>query len=338
MREPKSRGCGRLLRRSLLTTVAPATDPARRGFHVKCPATGELLEKISDALLTGYTHAMESAAPATVERPLRIIPANLRGFAYEGAAMGFAVRDGMSLGRGGRFARFLAGPGTDHSYAAYAGLGRALARLPKFLWPRADTVDASARWPVLDGYGFHQACLDPDRYIHEQVQESRVPWSAGDATPFGKRAIDHGIGRAIWFVCGADVRLALALINRFSPSRRPDLYSGAGFAATYAGGADAMELEMFWARAGVHRRQVAQGSAFAADARVRAGLTVQHTCVASRVFCDMTPFEVARLTDGARPAGVTQGDLSAYEAWRQRVADELAVRRGSARPTLGYAA
>jgi hypothetical protein len=333
MRVPKSRGFGRLLRRRLIATVAPDTDPVRRGFYEKCPATRERLEKISDALLAGYTYAVEAETPATVERPLRIIPANLRGFAYEGAAMGFAVRDGMSLGCGGRFARFLAGPGTDHSYAAHAGLGRALARLPKFLWPRADAVDPSGRWPVLDGYGFHQACFDPDRYIHGQSQESRFPWSAGGATSYGNRAIDHGIGRAIWFVGGADARLAIAMINRFPSSRRPDLYGGAGFAATYAGGADAMELEMFWQRAGVHRPQVAQGSAFAADAHVRAGLTVQHTCVASRVFCDMTPFEVARLTDEARPAQGMQGDLPLYEVWRQRVADELAARRGSARPT-----
>jgi hypothetical protein len=126
------------------------------------------------------------------------------------------------------------------------------------------------------------------------------------------------------------------MINRFPPFRRPDLYTGAGLAATYAGGADAMDLEMFWQRAGVYRPQIAQGSAFAAAARVRAGLTVQHTGVATRVFCDLTPCEAARLTNDVRPDRLFQEDLSAYETWRRRVADELAVRRGCVRTTRAY--
>src|SRR5262249_53674834 len=74
-----------------------------------------------------------------------------------------------------------------------------------------------------------------------------------------------------------------------------------GLAATYAGGAGEAELRLLADRAGEHRPQVAQASAFAADARVRAGLVVPHTELATQVFCGATPEEAAGISAAARP-------------------------------------
>src|SRR5207245_1132167 len=77
---------------------------------------------------------------------------------------------------------------------------------------------------------------------------------------YADRVIDQGIGRAMWFVGGADADLVATLIDRFPESRRGDLYGGAGLAATYAGGAEEAELRLLADRAGSHRFQVAQGA------------------------------------------------------------------------------
>jgi hypothetical protein len=320
----------------LLTPSSSATTLANRGFPEKSPAARELLEKIGESFLTGYGHAAESRTTLEAEERLELMPEQFRGFAYEGAAMGLAVRDGLPFGDAGRFGRLLAGRGADHIYMAYVGLGWAMARLPRFRWPDSEALDPLLRWLVLDGYGFHQAYFRTDRYVHEQFQDPRFPWPhPGDS--YAHRAIDQGIGRCLWFVGGTDVERVATLIGRFGAARRPDLYSGVGLAATYAGGADEDELRTLRRQAGEHRVQLAQGSAFAAEARVRAGLVLPHTHVATRVFCGLAPAEAAQVTHDVRPEPA-DGDPPAYEVWRMRVAARFAARPASSSPSESQSA
>ncbi|GAT67164.1 enediyne biosynthesis protein [Planomonospora sphaerica] len=317
-------GSWRALRRRIITPNASAASPEVRGFHRKNADAQELLETIGRTFLAGYGYAVEARTPAEAEKELEEVPTRFRGFAYEGAAMGLAVLDGLSPGRGGRFARFLEGRGRDHVYMAYVGAGWAMARLPRLRWSRLGPFDPLLQWLVLDGYGFHQAYFRTRRYVHEQYRPARFPWPAGGPEWYALRAIDQGIGRAMWFVGGADAGLVATMIDGFPESRRADLYSGAGLAATYAGGAGEEELAEFLRRAGTHRPQVAQACAFAAEARVRAGLVVPHTRVATEVFCGMTPERAAQVSRDVRPDGSSSpGEPPAYELWRQRVADQF---------------
>lgn len=294
-----------------------------RGFNVKSPEARDLLETIGRSFLEGYAYAAEAREPADAEAPLEQVPKRFRGFAYEGAAMGFAVRDGLPFGRDDHTERFLAGRGDAHVYMAYVGIGWAMARIPRFRWPDATKLDPLLQWLVLDGYGFHQAYFKTQRYVHEHYVEPNFPWPAGGPSWYADRAIDQGIGRATWFVAGTDPELAASLIDRFPESRRADLYAGAGLAASYAGGVDESELRLFWERAGAHRSQVAQACAFAAEARVRAGLVMPHSELAAQVFCGMSPERAARVSGEARPDHPIHGELPAYEVWRQRIANEF---------------
>ena len=70
---------------------------------------------------------------------------------------------------------------------------------------------------------------------------------------------------------------------------------------------------------------LAQGSAFAAGARVRAGLVVPHNEVATQVFCGMSTAEAAKVTDVTLPRG-QDGATPAYERWRQAIAAEFEGR------------
>jgi hypothetical protein len=317
------------LRRRVLTPSTSNADLSVRGFHVKDEAAKDLLETVGRTFLQGFAHAAEAAKPEDAQAPLERIPRQFRGFAYEGAGMGFAVRDALPFGRGGRNGRFLDGPGRVHSYMIVVGAGWAMARVPRSRWSRLELGDPLLRWLALDGYGFHQAYFETRKYVRDQYQEKDFPFPAVGTPWYRDHAIDQGIGRAIWFVGGTDPTVAADLIDSFPEHRRPDLYAGAGLAATYAGGADEKELRLFRSRAGAHLPNLAQGSAFAATARVEAGLTVEHTRVATRVFCGMTPEEAARLCERTRPEPVAQlpehPGLPSFEVWRGRIADVFAT-------------
>lgn len=165
----------RTLRRRVLTPSTSETLLETRGFHRKSPAAQDLLETVGARFLEGYAHAVEARNPAEAEYPLEEIPDRFRGFAYEGAGMGFAMLDGLRLSGRNSVARCLTGRGADHVYMVYVGIGWAMARLPRFCWPDIDKLDPLLRWLVLDGYGFHQAYFRTDRYVHQQYREPAFP-------------------------------------------------------------------------------------------------------------------------------------------------------------------
>lgn len=313
-------GSWRALRRRIITPDISATKLDVRGFHVKSPAAKELLETVGASFLRGYAYAAEAPSVEAAVARLETVPTRFRGFAYEGAAMGFAVLDALPLGGSGRVSRFVSGAGAKHVYMAYVGMGWAMARVPRFRWSAIAATDPLLRWLALDGYGFHQAYFRTQRYVHEMFQEEPFPWPADDHRWYAARAIDQGIGRAMWFVGGTSASLVADMIDRFPAHRRADLYAGAGLAATYAGGADEEEMHLFRQRAGEYRAHLAQGSAFAASARVTAGLVVEHTARATAVFCGMTPREAAGVCDETRPHGQRGTDIPAYEIWRRDIA------------------
>lgn len=318
----------RALRRRILTPSMTQTLLATRGFTEKSPAARERLETIGRIFLTGYGIAVEARDVPEIEAGLEAIEADVRGFAYEGAGMGVSMLDGLPGFGGGRFEGLLRGRGAAHSYMVNVGAGWAMARLPRLRWGRVRGSDALLRWLILDGYGFHQAYFKTAKYVHGQYREPAFPWPADGPRGHADKVIDQGIGRAMWFVGGADPGLVAAMIGKFAPERRGDLFAGAGLAATYAGAADKQELFDFWDLARPYRAEVAQGSAFAATARFEAGLSGEHTELAASVFCGTTVERAAAICRETRPEPpYAEGPdgTPAYERWRRAIAATLAA-------------
>lgn len=313
----------RALRRRILTPNVSATSLDRRGFHKKDPESQELLEKIGVIFLGGYADAVEASSVEDARARLAAVEHRFRGFAYEGAGMGYGMLDGLPFGHRHHNADFLAGPAADQIYIVYCGIGWAMARLPRFRWPAADSLDPLLRWLVLDGYGFHQAYFQTRRYVHEHYQDAAFPWPDDASRAYANRAIDQGIGRALWFVGCTDVDEVVRLLSAYPAERHGDLWAGVGLASTYACGANRDDLVRLAEHAGRHRPQLAQGSAFAAEARVRAGLLIPQTAVATEVLCGTDPETAARVSVEVRPEHAENGELPTYELWRQRIATEL---------------
>jgi hypothetical protein len=308
-----------------------AAKLSKRGFYEKSPEARDLLETVGEMFLTGYAYAAQSRTPADCEHDIERLPRQYRGFAYEGAAMGMAVRDGLPLGHGHHTADFLASRAESHVYMVYVGVGWALARLPRFTWAKvSDAVpDPLLRWLVLDGYGFHQAYFKTDKYVHRHYREQNFPWPAEGPAWYADRALDQGIGRAMWFVGGTDPNRVADMIEKFPESRRADLYAGSALAATYAGGVTEEELWVFLRRGSDYLPQIAQGSAFAATARVETDLVTDHTRLAARVLCGVTPEQAAQVSRAARPGRAADGEVPAFEQWRRNISAGLVAMQGA---------
>ena len=298
----------------------------RGGTH---PGIREHIEQIGLSFRTGYHHGHEEASVAALVGRLETVDLAYRGFAYEGAAMALFLMDRLTPWPRNRFDEFLDDLGDDHIYMAIVGAGWALARLPFGFERGVQKLDPLLRWLAYDGYGFHQG------YFHWQESMAGPQKRPSRVRGYGQRVFDQGLGRSLWFVDGADVERIPQTVASFSPERQPDLWAGLGLSSTYAGGVPREHLEALREASGEHRFLLAQGAAFAAKARLRAGNLQPHNELACEVLCGMNAADAAAVTDVALrglPADTLEDP--AYEIWRQRIQARLReAERGQVQPS-----
>jgi hypothetical protein len=83
----------------------------------------------------------------------------------------------------------------------------------------------------------------------------------------------------------------------------------------------------------VYQSYLAQGAAFAAKARQRAGNPTAHTELACQVLCGMSAGKAAELTDSSLRDLPPDGAQPAYEHWRQRIQSYFAAEEMGAMKT-----
>lgn len=287
----------------------------RRGFHECGPEQTRRLEQVGRTFLSGYHAALADEAPEALALRLEEVEEAFRGFAYEGAAMGLCLLDQLSPWRRERVRAFLHGAGSRHPYMIHVGVGWAVARLP---WLRRNVVRATRdldpllRWLALDGYGFHEG------YFHWRRYAAR-PDSFARFGGYAVHAFAQGLGRSLWFVEGADVTRIPSAVASLPKHLHADIWSGVGLACAYAGGAVEREVEGLRAAAEGFGAELAQGAAFAAKTRLRAGNLSQHTEVACRVLCGLSASSAAEVTDELLAGLPEDGNVPAYEVWRLRI-------------------
>lgn len=265
--------------------------------------------------IQGYNSALTLTSLDDVETALNSIRVELRGFAYEGAALGAAVKDALPFSSGSMLSELVRRTKRDHIYLVHVGAGWALGRLR---WRRAAILaqlDPVLSWLAWDGCGFHDLFFgrqNPNRYpIFRRLRGYEM------------RAYDQGLGRALWFAAEADPQQVIKLAGQFTLSRRGDVFSGIGLAAAYAGGCVAEDLKTLRNCAGPYAKQLAQGAAFAAEARSRARSMVDHTNLACLILCECSgdaAAQVVRETHQLLPTGSnTDATGTIYEQWRTLV-------------------
>jgi len=310
--------------RKLIFGISPEeTTFARRGFQ----GAGGLrhrLEEIGRTFVTGYHAGLEEDSFKGLILKLDSVPNEFRGFAYEGAAMALALLDRVTLWRRDRWENFLAGPGQPHTYMLHVGLGWVFARLPMLQSTRErvfNSLDPLLRWLAIDGYGFHEG------FFHSALALSRShALTLSRLHPYAPRAFDHGLGRSLWFSqCGDPERIS-KMIVAFELHRQPDLWSGVGLACGYAGELPEDGLQVLLRASGESYPQLAQGVAFAAKARQRAGNLTPFTELACRTICGMSAHEAAHLTDQALENLPQSNPETPYELWRRRIQEQFTTQ------------
>lgn len=279
------------------------------------------LESAVLAAVEGYNSVMEGSRLADLVPRLDRVPPELRGYAYEGAAMGLTAMDCVLPGRS-RLARYLAGPGAPHVYMVHIGAGEALARLHRRPEPFiAALPDRVLCWLVMDGYGFHQGFFARKRHVDRQVVPAHL-------SGYGRHVFDQGVGRSIWFTEGAQAHRIAATIGAFPAHRRADLWLGIGVACAYVGGVDRSVIDELRFAAGPRATQLAVGAAFVAKGRLRAGTPAPHTDLACAALCGISAVDAARIVDVAFEDLPTDGPQPAYAVLQQRLTAQFATARG----------
>jgi hypothetical protein len=302
---------------------------AKRGFAVTETDATRRLEAIPQSVVCGFEWGIDARNLWELERRLRLVEPEMRGFAYEGATMALTIRDSMP-GRGGRARQLLRGPGKPHIFLTYIGIGFAMARLPRPLWrnvlPDLDGVPyhPTMSWLAVDGLGFDRAYFDTERWVGRQKRPAPYPWEGHPA--YFPRAFDQGIGRALWFIHGGRVDDVVAAVNRFAHDRQADLWSGVGLAATFAGGCAAADLVVLRRLSGRYAADLAQGAVFAAKARAFAGYIPEHSEAAVEALAGMSWEKAAHLADEVAVGGLESDTYPRYEVWRAKVRETVGDR------------
>lgn len=233
-----------------------STDSQARGFDQT--ETTRHLEECAASFMHGATLAVDPHGYLGIHQELHQAPPDLRGFAYEGAAMTAFILDRLVPGPAWRLRHLLAADGYKHRYLIHVGAGWGMAKLhlqtPKTRWG----MDPLLRWLALDGIGFHD-CFFATRTARQALLTA-PPQRRGDDI----RA--QGRGRALWFVHGANLTAIRSTIASAHPAWRHSLWAGVGLAAAYAGTGTPGHVPLK-AVAGEHAPAVQQGMTFGHAAR-----------------------------------------------------------------------
>lgn len=306
------------VRARALTPSRTQVDPDVRGFH-PWEAGPSIVEGVGNAFLDGYEIACLARTADEALLDLGGLADQWRGFAAEGAGMAVTIRSRLEPHNRGLLRDFLR-HGPEHSYLAHVGVGWAMARLPRLLWPDLHSLERGVVPLVLDGYGFHEVFFKTSTVL------------AGRGVPFPDRAwpgdpgtvrqhLAQGVGRGLWFVCGGSPTVLVREVGAFAKDVRASLWAGIGLAMTYAGGGDADAVATVLTAAGPHMPWVRQGSAFALEARARAHALTPGARITAETVCELPAEDVLQLVAGTRPAPSPEWD--AYDRWRVDLAEAL---------------
>jgi enediyne biosynthesis protein E3 len=305
-------------RRRFLGLSTTEASFAKRGFVAREDNARRHLEQIGITFLNGYHAALEETAFIALARRLAVVDSELRGFAFEGAAMGLALLDCVTPWRKDRWRTFTERFAEPHVYMMHVGLGWAVARLRRSVRAHLAQLDSLLGWLVVDGYGFHEGYFSWPRYVEQRALPANLHG-------YALRVFDQGLGRSMWFVKGADIAAIANGINAFPAARRDDLWSGVGLACAYAGGCGSEALTFLRTSADAHLPALAQGVAFAAKTRQRAANLTVHTETVSRLICGHSAETLAAITEAALENLRDADGLPAYEVWRRRIQNKLAL-------------
>ena len=210
------------LKSRLLDLSPKEASFSRRGFPGCSSSSRRHLESVIQTFIEGYNLAVGEADMVQLARRLDAsFSTAFVGFAYEGAGLYFGLTDLLVPRSQSRLSTFTHSVAERHDFIVSVGAGFAVARMPlglRRLESYQKTLDPMTAWCVADGYGFHQGFFHWKRFIEAR---QAAPASLDMQN---RRLFDAGVGRAMWWVYGAEPKLIASAISRFGDDRRPRMW------------------------------------------------------------------------------------------------------------------
>ncbi|PEM43192.1 DUF1702 family protein [Bacillus toyonensis] len=185
-------------------------------------------EKILHAFLTGNNSVLRfNHSIKNLQKELDKIDTFYRGFAYEGAGMGYGIRSTLSFNNGKKFERNINDLFSQHIYQYYVGLGWWLhiryGNSPNGYNKWINQMKSKLAPVVFDGVGFRSGLFRthhmPNFNVFNETQQ---------------RICYQGFGRSIWFTNRYNIDLVLQDLEGIDKRNLPDTFSGIGLAVAYS--------------------------------------------------------------------------------------------------------
>lgn len=279
-------------------------------------AYGEEIRATCDVFLKGLFRGL-SGKPATMDSaPFIAGRIQHLGVYLEGTAMGLALCDRLTPARFKRWNVFKNEIEQKHPYEIHTALGMALG----MFGGKVEPIQTSLwNWFIIDGLGFQQGLLHPDRYIERKIRSRRA------LSVQASRVFDQGLGRAIWFHAAGDVVKVSDAVEKFESDRKHDLWVGIGVAAAHVGSLPDASLSYLEERAGFNRAALAIGIAIAAHVRFLNETGKEVAEAACRVILSTSAHEAAMLVEEAANFVKAEPILDRHAHWQNRIAQKLGI-------------
>lgn len=206
---------------------------------------------------------------------------DFRGIAYEAASMGLALADLKAGEELRNWNNFFQTQGRGYGIQIHIGLGWALAQEQIDPAPFLPPLQPILRYRVLDGYGYYEGTFRKRKSVLSQ-QGLNLP----DATATG--AYYQGLGRSLWYTCGAKAEEVKQAIDKFPAERQRDLWRGAGIAVAYVGGASEPLLQSVLTAAHTYHAALKAGAVMALVSREQANFIMPDTALCCNTWTGKT--------------------------------------------------
>ncbi len=239
------------------------------------------IERIKSVFLETQLFYVSNDDIESLTAYLENIPSEFRSIAYESASMAIAIKD---LAHGGvlkNWLHYVSVPAKAHQAQVYVGLGWAIAKSNLLFLPVVEKIETRYYHRVADGCGYYDGSFRQRQTVLSQQIPAYLPEAA-------MPMYDQGVGRSLWYSCGADIDKVKTKIETFPRERQADLWRGIGIAVAYVGGCDDEYLKTLLKYAGANSIQLACGAALAARSRTMANTMTADTDRCSRLWFALT--------------------------------------------------
>lgn len=222
---------------------------------------------------------------------ISLLEANEKEFlsvAYEGAAMGLALKDFAINNSYKNWSAFLE-PSKKHSPQVYIGMGWAVAQEKRDISALEEKLPANMQFRIWDGCGYFDGIFRQRQTIKSQNRLEYIPEK-------NYKAYDEGLGRSIWYICKGDETKVPEIIKTFAAERQSDLWRGIGIACSYVGGFEENALKSLKSSAEIHSTQLGIGAAMVAESRIVSDCFTKDIELVNRVFNNLSAEEAMDIT------------------------------------------